>query len=517
MNIKKSICAPLALLMLGLAMNAKSPDKVNTKTGTVKGSISADGKVRVFKGIPFAAPPVGPLRWKAPQPVSSWAGSRDATAFGPRCMQGNIFGDMVFRDAGPSEDCLYLNVWSPVPEAKKQAALSVMVWIYGGGFAAGASSEPRQDGEVLAKKGVVVVSFNYRLNVFGFLAHPGLAKETGRNGSGNYGLLDQVAALEWVQKNVKAFGGDPSNVTIFGESAGSFSVSGLMASPLAKGLFHKAIGESGAFFGSSLAVKPASEAQLAGTKFASSVGASSIDDLRAKPAADLLQATLKDPMGLSATVDGSFFPEDPVAIYSAGKQAHVPLLAGWNADEGSAQGFFGKDTPGAETFKAKVHDQYKDAADKVLDLYPGVTNEQATQSAAALSSDAFIAYSTWKWLELQRTTGESTVYRYQFDDAPPGNPSRGAYHSAEIEFVFEALPSKNLPWRPEDNKLSDLISTYWTNFAKTGDPNGAGLPSWPAFSPATGNQVMHLSSDAKAVPEQNRARYEFLESWYSKK
>jgi len=497
------------------ALPAAVPEIVSVETGRVKGVVN--NGVAAFKGIPFAAPPVGELRWKAPQPAPKRTSVREATAFGARCMQGNIFGDMVFRDNGPSEDCLYLNVWSPVPEGKTHSLLPVMVWIYGGGYAAGASSEPRQDGEVLAKKGVVVVSFNYRLNVFGFLAHPGLAKETGRTGSGNYGLLDQVAALQWVQKNAKAFGGDPANVTIFGESAGAFSVSGLMASPLAKGLFHKAIGESGAFFGSSLAVKSAADAQLAGEKFASSVGASSIDELRAKPAADLLQATLKDPEGLSAAVDGLFFPEDPTAIYKAGKQAHVPLLAGWNADEGSAEWFFGKEKAGAESFKAKVHDQFKEVSDKVLDLYPCATDEQATQSAAALSSDAFIVYSTWKWLELQRTTGESATYRYEFDDAPPANPSRGAYHSAEIEFVFEALPSKNLPWRPEDNKLSDLMSTYWTNFAKTGDPNGSGLPQWPAYSPAAGNQVMHLSSDSKATPEQNRIRYEFLDSWYSKK
>jgi len=288
MNIKSA----LALTLLGLTLQAKSLDKVNTKSGPVKGAISTDGKVRMFKGIPYAAPPVGPLRWKAPQPAASWSSPLDATNFGARCMQENIFGDMVYRDNGPSEDCLYLNVWSPVSEAKKPALLPVMVWIYGGGYAAGASSEPRQDGEMLAKKGVVVVSMNYRLNVFGFLAHPGLAKETGRNGSGNYGLLDQVAALEWVHKNIKAFGGNPENVTIFGESAGSFSVCGLMASPLTKGLFQKAIGESGAFFGSSLAITPAADAQLIGEKFASSVGASSLEELRAKPAAELLKATL---------------------------------------------------------------------------------------------------------------------------------------------------------------------------------------------------------------------------------
>ena len=458
--------------------------------------------MRAFKGIPYAAPPVGELRWKAPQPVSSWTNMLDATKFGARCMQGNVFGDMVFRDSGPSENCLYLNVWSPVVSGKKHEPLPVMVWIYGGGYAAGATSEPRQDGEVLAKKGVVVVSMNYRLGVFGFLAHPGLAKETGHGGSGNYGLLDQVAALQWVQKNIKAFGGDPANVTIFGESAGSFSVIGLIASPLAKGLFEKAIGESGAFFGSSLAVKPPSEAQLAGEQFASSVGASSLAELRAKSAADLLQASMKNPMGFSVTVDGAFFPEDPNAIYAAGKQAHVPLLAGWNANEGGPQMIFGKDRPSAELFKTQMHERYKEAADRLIELYPCATDEQATQSAGDFAGDSFIAYSTWKWLEFQRTTGQSAVYRYEFDDAPPATPSRGAYHSAEIEFVFEALPSKDLPWRPEDTKLSDTMSTYWTNFAKTGDPNGGGVPPWPATYSAGRWQ----SSDAFVIRSESRSR-----------
>ncbi len=513
----KHLRATLALALLAVSLNAKSPDKVKTKNGAVKGVISADGKVREFKGIPYAAPPVGPLRWKAPQPVAPWTTVLDANKFGARCMQGNVFGDMGFRDDGPSENCLTLNVWSPVLEGKKNAPLPVMVWIYGGGYAAGGSSEPRQDGEMLAKKGVVVVSMNYRLGVFGFLAHPGLAKETGRSGSGNYGLLDQVAALEWVQKNIKKFGGDPKNVTIFGESAGSFSVSGLMASPAAKGLFEKAIGESGAFFGLSLAVKSASEAQLAGEKFAAAMGASSIEELRAKSADDLLKESMKNPMGFAVTLDGVYFTEDPGATYAAGRQAHVPLLAGWNANEMGPQMIFGREKPGVDTYKTILHERYKDAADKLIELYPANNDEQAAQSAGDLGSDGFIAFSTWKWLELQRTTGKSTVYRYEFDDAPPMQPSRGAYHSAEIEFVFEALPSKKLDWRPEDTKLSDLMSTYWTNFAKTGDPNGAGAPPWPAYSAENSNPVMHLSFDPKAMPEQNRARYEFLDTLYAKK
>ena len=513
----QNLGAPLALLAMTLCVNAKPADQVNTKSGTVKGSFSTDGKVLEFKGIPYAAPPVGPLRWKAPQPVAMWKTVLETTKFGARCMQGNVFGDMGFRDDGGSENCLTLNVWTPKVEGKKHAPLPVMVWIYGGGYAAGGTSEPRQDGEMLAKKGVVVVSMNYRLGVFGFLAHPGLAKETGRTGSGNYGLLDQAAALAWVHNNIKAFGGDPGNVTIFGESAGSFSVSGLMASPKAQGLFQKAIGESGAFFGSSLAVKPASEAQLAGATFAASVGASSIEELRAKSADELLAASMKNPMGFSVTVDGEFFTENPNDTYAAGKQAHVPLLAGWNKNEGGPQMVFGKDKPTAELYKTKLQERYKDAADKLLTLYPAQSDEQALESAGDLASDAFIAYSTWKWLELQRTTGQSMVYRYEFDDAPPMTPSRGAYHSSEIEFVFETLPSKKLAWRPEDTKLSDTISTYWTNFAKTGNPNGAGAPPWPAYLVENGNPVMYLNFDPKAAPEENRARYEFWDAVFAKK
>jgi para-nitrobenzyl esterase len=289
-----------------------------------------------------------------------------------------------------------------------------------------------------------------------------------------------------------------------------------MASPAAKGLFEKAIGESGAFFGSSLAVKPASEAQLAGATFAASVGASSIEELRAKPAEELLKASMAHRGGFSVTVDGEFFTENPSETYAAGKQAHVPLLAGWNKNEGAPQMIFGRDKPTVELYKTKLEERYKDSASHLLELYPATSDEEAMESAGALASDSFIGYSTWKWIQYQRTTGQSTVYRYEFDDAPPMTPSRGAYHSAEIEFVFETLPSKKLEWRPEDTKLSDTMSTYWTNFAKTGDPNGAGTPPWPAYSVENGNPVMHLSFDPKPMPEQHRDRYEFLEAMYAK-
>jgi para-nitrobenzyl esterase len=504
-----------AFLSACLSLFAANP--VTTTSGLVEGVTSSDSNVRMFKGIPFAAPPVGDLRWKPPQPASSWTGVKQASAFGPRCMQGRIFEDMIFRDSGPSEDCLYLNVWTPA--RGNSAKLPVMVWIYGGGFAAGSASEPRQDGERLAQKGVVVVSFNYRLGVFGFYAHPDLARESGRNAAGNYGLLDQVAALKWVHANIANFGGDPQNVTIFGESAGSFSVSALRASPLTAVLFEHAIGESGAYFGTTLHAAPLSDSEAEGKRFADSIGAHTLADMRSRPAADLMALTLKrKKIYFSPNLDGYFLPEDVASIYAAGKQRHIPLLAGWNADEGSYLQFFDKDAPTLQNYVARLHKQFGADADKLLKAYPASDDEQAKRSAQELAGDQFIAYSTWKWLEMQDATGGAPVYRYRFEEAPPADPldphsaSRGAYHSAEIEFVFEALASKKLPWRTQDRKLSEMMATYWSNFAKTGDPNSDDLPRWPVYSKQDGYQVMHLAAEPHAAPDQLRARYELLDS-----
>jgi len=498
--------------MAATLLPAAIPNVVRVDTGRLKGAVN--NGVTAFKGIPYAAPPEGALRWKAPQPAPDWKGVRDALEFGPRCMQGNIFGDMVFRDKGPSEDCLYLNVWTPAASAK--ARLPVMVWVYGGGFAAGATSEPRQDGENVAKKGVLVVSMNYRLGVFGFFAHAELAKESGHDSSGNYGLLDQVAALQWVHRNIDRFGGDPGKVTIFGESAGSFSVCALMASPLARGLLHGAIGESGAFFGTILDLKPLAQSMEADAKFAESLDAHSLAELRAKPAADLLAAaSKKDTIRFAPNIDGYFLPQSVREIFASGKQSHVPLLAGWNRDEGNYRGIFGKDEPTAANFAAFAQKRFADKAGDFLKLYAAETDEQAKRAAQDLAGDQFIAFSTWKWLEMQGATGGSPLYRYEFDDAPPvpdNSQERGAYHSAEIEFVFGALAAHDLPWRPEDKSLSDLMSTYWSNFAKTGDPNGPGLPLWPAYKAADSYPVMHLEAASHAAPDDHRARYEFLDN-----
>jgi para-nitrobenzyl esterase len=507
------------LAMLPGAAHAQQLRYVQLRTadGVLEGVVSPDGKVRTFKGIPYAAPPVGPLRWRAPQPVVPWTGVRKAADYGARAMQGPIFSDMVFNDNGPSEDCLYLNLWMPASPA--QSKLPVMVWIHGGGFVAGSSSEPRQDAGNLSKKGVMVVSFNYRLGVFGFLAHPELSKESGRGASGNYGLLDQVAALEWVKRNIATFGGDPDNVTIFGESAGSESVSALMASPLARGLFHRAIGESGALFSANPPMRTRAQAEEAGVKFArAAFGTASIDALRSLPAREVLDAALKLPWAyFDPDIDGYFLPADCRAIFAAGGQSRVPLIAGWNRDEGHFESFFGKLEPTAANYDALARARFGARAGEFLRLYPATTDAEARRAAQDLAGDDFIAHDTWKWIEAHLRTGRSPLFRYEFDqtlplpeDAPPGTEP-AAHHANDIEYVFRVLSSKHLPWRPQDREVSELMSDYWTNFAKTGDPNGPGLPRWPAYGAADGYQVMHIAVNPRAVPDGLRARQEFLE------
>ncbi len=366
----------------GCLFGAASGPQVKTDAGMVEGK--DDGAVRAFLGIPYAAPPVGDLRWKPPVPAAKWKGVLKATEFGSHCMQGKVYGDMNFRDPGGSEDCLTLNVWVPAKAAG--ATLPVMVWIYGGGFAAGSTSEARQDGAHLTQQGVIVVSMNYRLGVFGFFVHPELAKESGHNAAGNYGLMDQTAALRWVHENIAAFGGDPGNVTIFGESAGSFSVSAQMASPLAKGLFQKAIGESGgAFYSGGLTFDPRSVREEKDVKVVSSkLGVSTLVELRAIPAQKLLDefAPPKSPgFDFGPDVDGYFLPEPVPAIFAAGKQNDVPLLAGWNHDEDIFEVAFNPQKPSADTLKATAQKEFGEKAPEFIKLYPADTPEQALRSA----------------------------------------------------------------------------------------------------------------------------------------
>jgi para-nitrobenzyl esterase len=525
-----------------LAGDASAPDRVRMANGMVEGTTVQSSGVRVFKGIPFAQPPVGDLRWKPPQPVKSWKGVRRADRFGPRAMQRPVFGDMNFRSEGMSEDCLYLNVWTPARSGKER--LPVLVYFYGGGFVAGDGSEPRYDGESMARKGMVAVTVNYRLGVFGFLAHPELTKESPHHASGNYGLLDQNAALRWVHQNIAAFGGDPRKVTIAGESAGSLSVSALMASPLSKGLIAGAIGESGALINPTLPPVPLAEAEQTGLKFAINAGATSLAALRAMPASQLLEAaSRRGAPWFTATVDGYFLPKLPVEIFAAGEQAHVPLLVGWNSEESNYRAVMGQDEPTPENFARAVQRLYGDRAGEAMRLYPASTAEEALQSATDLASDRFIAYSTWKWYDLHRRTGGKPVYLYFYShprppmtpemrDATPGlaggvqrgnrsaDPApvpRGAVHSAEIEYAMGNLATNNVfAWTPEDYRVSETMQGYFANFVKTGNPNGPGLPNWPAANSGSPAQVMRLDVEAHAEPEPHRDRYLFLDQFYAR-
>jgi para-nitrobenzyl esterase len=528
-----------------LAGSARAADKLTIRTdeGKLHGKLSADGQVRIFLGIPYAAPPVGPLRWKPPQPPPKWSGTRTATEFGSRCIQQSPYEDMRFRDPGESEDCLTLNIWTPA--RNRGAKLPVMVWIYGGGFVAGATSEPRQDGEHLAHKGVVVVSMNYRLGILGFLVLPALAAESPEHAAGNYGLLDQLAALQWVGRNIQRFGGDPDRVTIFGESAGSESVSAQMASPLAQGLFARAIGESGAAFNNDkVMLKPLAEREQQDAAFVSAVfGTNDLASLRGLSAESLMEGARKNipgiPAHFGADVDGWFLPESVADLFREGKQAHIPLLAGWNRDEPSALAVYTRTAhsevtpsgvqqdaaaarsalqpPTIASFRETAESNFGSRTDEFLKLYPDGTDAEALRSAIDFNGDEFIAFATWEWLEAQVATGHAPVYRYHFERPAPADEfhpaGSGAFHSDDIEYVFGTLDSRpRARWSPDDYKLSDLIETYWTNFAKTGNPNGGDAPNWPQYDASDNWQIMHLDVDAHAGPDPWRARYLFLQS-----
>jgi para-nitrobenzyl esterase len=511
-------------------------NRVTIANGTLDGVIEKSG-IRAFKGIPFAAPPVGELRWKEPQPVKNWQGVRKADKFGPMAMQRAVFGDMNFRSEGMSEDCLYLNVWTPAKSTKEK--LPVLVYFYGGGFMAGDGSEPRYDGENMAQKGIVALTVNYRLGVFGFMAHPELTKESGKNASGNYGLLDQLAALRWVQQNIAAFGGDPKKVTIAGESAGSSSVCAQMASPLSKDLISAAIGESGSLL-SLLPATTLAQAEELGVNFAKLTGATTLSDLRAMPAEKLLEATANpESPRFRPIVDGYFLPKSAIAIFQAGEQARVPLLAGWNSEEMNYRSILGEEAPTPENYKKAVEKLFGEHADKVLKLYPASTQEQVTQSATAIAGDRFTGYSTWKWIDVHSKTSGKPVYRYfytrprppmtpEMGDAAPGlaggvvrgtdaeamkvPPAQGAVHSAEIEYAMGNLSTNRVyAWTPEDYKVSQVMQEYFANFIKLNNPNGKNLPEWPAISVGKPVQVMHIDVKSGAKPDQQQERFLLLE------
>jgi para-nitrobenzyl esterase len=507
--ILKATPVAAAMLSLGLFAMAESLT-IKTVDGKLHGKLINNGAVRAFQGVPYAAAPVGDLRWKAPQPAKAWKGELDATKYGHHCAQNHVFDDMIFQDSATtddkgSEDCLTLNVYAPANEKGK---LPVMFWIHGGGYSGGGSSEPRHNGDFLPTKGVVLVTINYRLGVLGFLALPELAAE--QNGaSGNYGLMDMVAALEWVKHNIGDFGGDPNNVTIFGESAGSFAVSTLMAAPSAQGLFAKAIGESGgALTTGPLAMETLAVRGPKEDEWMKSTGATSLAELRAIPTDKILEsAGKKGTIGFGPLIDGKFLTEPVIDTYNAGKQAKVPLLAGFNRDEGA---FFAIGMT-AEKLKAMAVQRFGEKAEAFLKLYPGGTDAELARSAADFGGDQFIAYGTWKWMEIDRKTGDKEIYRYKLDLAAPASkyhPGSFAFHSDDIEYIFGTLDTRpGAVWRLEDRKLSEEMMSYWTNFAKKGDPNGPGVPDWPKYG--EGDPVLHLDSPITSRPDENRGRYEF--------
>jgi para-nitrobenzyl esterase len=497
-------------LILGLAASVHAEAlTVRTEQGVVRGKLVHGGTVKAFLGLPYAAPPVGDLRWKAPAPPARWKDVRDASQFAHRCAQWQIWTDYLFLDPGPSEDCLYLNVYAPAG-AKPANKLPVMFWIHGGAYTAGSGSEPRYDGTALAAKGVVLVTINYRLGVFGFLASEELAKEGGGS-AGNYALMDMAAALRWVKQNIAAFGGDAGNVTIFGESAGSFAVSSLLAAPGARGLFHKVIGESGAAFSDVLPLSTLAVRAPRDQQWADSLGVKNLAELRALPTDKVIEAASKKPAGwFSPVIDGRFLPEGVAEVYAAGRQAHVPAIIGWNRDERA--GTLSKGMT-VEKWRAFAAEHYGKKAEQFLAAFPGKSDEEAVQSADSYTTGAFIARGAWKWVEAHSRTGGAPVYRYRFD--LPATPSethpegKYAFHSDELEYVFGTLDARRgATWRLEDRTLSEQMIGYWTNFARTGDPNGKGLPHWPRYD--TEKQLIHLDSTITSGPDTLRPQFEFL-------
>lgn len=543
--MKKILIAFAVLLHTGGVAFAQKAPQTTVEQGALQGLTLSSG-IHTYRGIPFAQPPVGNLRWREPQAPAKWTGVRDATTFGPNAMQKNIFGDMMFRSPKMSEDCLYLNVWTP--SVKPDAKLPVLVYFYGGGFVAGDGSESRYDGETLAKKGIVVVTLNYRLGIFGFFAHPELTKESPNNASGNYGLLDQNAALAWVKKNIAAFSGDPNKITIAGESAGSISVSAQMASPLSKNLIAGAIGQSGAMINPTLDAIPLNQQEESGIKFGEANNATTLKALREIPAEKLLDlASAPGAFSTKAVVDGYFLPKLPSEIFAAGEQANVPLLAGWTSTEVPYQAFMGAQYPNPENYTNIVKQRYGNNAEIIFELYPGGDEKEVIKSATALASDNFIVYSTWKWLDLHRETSGKPVYAYVFSKPRPslkaelGNVKeglaggitkvegkkeenkmpealKGANHASDIEYLLGNLNRNKLyEWSSDDFKVSEIGVEYFANFIKTGNPNGKKSVQWPASGKTGDMSLMDINVTPKAYKEPHRDRYLFLDKQYAKK
>ena len=512
MQVLSRCAVAIELLLMSLLIvleSVTSAQTIKIESGSLRGT-REDG-LNVYRGIPYAAPPVGDLRWRPPQPAPRWEGVRAASQYGRACIQTNA---AISNLPAPSEDCLYLNVWTPAKSAGDK--LPVLVWIHGGGFVAGAPAEKLYHGEWLAQKGVVVVSIGYRLGVFGFLTHPELSAESPHHVSGNYGILDMIAGLQWVQKNISAFGGDPKKVTIQGESAGAAAVSILCASPLTKGLFRGAIAESGGSFGPVRAEasfgesEPLASAEKRTVEWMSSVNIPNIAELRKVPA-EKLQTMIPRGFGWARpNADGWVIAGDQYKLYESRQYNDVPVLTGYNSDEGL---LFGS-PKSQETYVQSVRERYQQFGDKILAAYPGGETPAGKWTARNLTRDSSFGWNAWTWARLQTKTGKSKVFLYFFEEMaelPPGSEpdAAGARHAAELPYVFRQLTEHDRPApTPKDEALSDMMRTYWTNFAKTGDPNGAGLPKWPAYNDAE-PQVLHIkagNTKAGALANENGLR-----------
>ena len=452
---------------------AAGPEMISVDGGQIAGT-AADG-VRVYKGIPFAAPPVGDLRWKAPQPVAAWSGVRHADTFGPECVQQPYPAGSPYASAPApmNEDCLYLNVWSAAAAGDKRP---VMVWIHGGAWTRGSGSTPAYDGTTLAKKGVIVVTTNYRLGALGFLAHPDLTAESPNHSSGNYAILDHVAALTWVKKNIAAFGGNPANVTIFGESAGSWSVNAVQATPLAKSLFHRAIGESGAQFARTPRL---ADAERGGVALATAVGADSLKALRAIPAEKLVAVQT---FRTGINVDGWVLPDDIRGTFAQKKQSDVPVLVGSNANEWTTLSNPATFPKTIDDFHTRIAAQFPGMANEFDAVYPVKTEADIAEAMLGVGRDATFTLEMRTWARMV-TAGGRKAFLYQFTHVPPSPNANawGAYHASEIPYVFGTLRSRSWPFTGTDFALSDQMSSYWVNFASTGDPNGKALPAWTPY------------------------------------
>ena len=515
------------LLILGTAscVSAQNPDgfpvQRTVSGGVIEGDYDNKTGIQTFFGIPYAQPPVGELRWRAPQPVVPWSGVKQTKSFGPRAVQKFMWPDMIFRSAGLSEDCLYLNVWTPAKQ--KEQGLPVLVYIHGGGDVAGGGSEYRYDGESMAREGIVVVTINYRLNIFGYLAHPELSRAAPYEASGNYGALDQAAAIRWVKDNAAAFGGDPERITIAGESAGSMAVSLHMVSPLSRGNIAGAIGESGALIHPTGTPVSLAEAERIGTEFVKKTGYSWAE-FKKLTTAEIFELYVEHQPNFPNVVDGYLLPKQLPDIFAAREQAQVPLLLGWNSAELPAAAFV-RPPFTRKAFEEFAKQRMPEHAIEALNHYPGQSGTDLERAITDFGSDSWIVFSTWKWFDLHRTNSAQPVYRYLYSKLRPANdagerpPALGAPHACEIEYAMGNLDLvPGWRWTEDDHKVSATMKGYFANFIKTGNPNEKDLPDWPqAKAEDDQSPVMIIDTESKAVRATDEARYRFLDGVYHPK